>query len=85
MTALYWIKNQGESKQFVRHQVNQILQLSVKSDRKHCPGEQNLADIGFRGVSGVELRVVVVWATVVSGAGGSLASRDADWAHQRKS
>ena len=60
-TALYWMKNQGEWKQFVRHRVNEILQLSVKSDWKHCPGEQNPADIGSRGVSAVELRDSEMW------------------------
>ena len=30
ITALYWIQNQGEWKQFVRHRVNQILSLTNK-------------------------------------------------------
>ena len=36
MTALYWIQNQGEWKQFIRHCVNEILQLSDKSDWGQC-------------------------------------------------
>ena len=61
MTALYWIKNQRKWKQFVRHQVNEILQLSIISDWKHCPGEQNPADIGSRGASAVKLRDSEWW------------------------
>ena len=49
-TALCWIQNQGEWKQFVRHRVNEILQLSKKHDWRHCPGEDNVADIGSRGI-----------------------------------
>jgi hypothetical protein len=32
ITALYWIQNHGEWKQFVRHRVNQILALTNKGD-----------------------------------------------------
>ena len=32
MTALYWIMNRGDWKQFVRHRVNEILKSSSKSD-----------------------------------------------------
>ena len=55
MTALYWIQNQGEWKQFVRHRVKEILQLSDKSDWGHCCGGDNPADIGSRGASAKEL------------------------------
>ena len=32
MTVLHWIMNHGEWKQFVRHRVNEILKLSVKTE-----------------------------------------------------
>jgi hypothetical protein len=47
-TALYWINNRGEWKQFVRHRVNEILRLTRKRDWGHCPGEENPADLGSR-------------------------------------
>ena len=44
-TALCWIQNRGEWKQFVRHRVNEILKLTNKEHWGHCPGEENPADI----------------------------------------
>ena len=44
-TAICWIQNRGEWKQFVRHRVNEILRLSNKEEWRHCPGEENPADI----------------------------------------
>ena len=55
MTALYWIMNHGEWKQFVRHRVSEILKSSSKSDWSYCPSEENPADIGSRGLMAVEL------------------------------
>ena len=48
-TALWWIANNGEWKQFVRHRVNEILKVTKKDEWAHCPGEENPADIGSRG------------------------------------
>ena len=45
-TALCWIENRGEWKQFVRHRVNEILKLTDKTEWGHCPGKQNPADLG---------------------------------------
>ena len=53
--------NHGEWKQFVRHRVNEILKLSEKGDWSHCPGEENPADIGSRGVSALELKQSELW------------------------
>ena len=61
MTALHWIMNRGEWKQFVRHRVNEILKLIEKGDWSHCPGEENPADIGSRGVSALELKQSELW------------------------
>ena len=45
-TALCWINNQGEWKQFVRHRVSEILRLSKREEWGHCPGLENPADLG---------------------------------------
>ena len=60
-TALCWINNQGEWKQFVRHRVNEILRLSRKNEWGHCPGKENPADIGSRGVLATELKESMLW------------------------
>ena len=48
-TALCWIRNQGEWKQFVRHRVNEILRLTNKNEWAHVSTQENPADIGSRG------------------------------------
>ena len=60
-TALCWIQNRGEWKQFVRHRVNEILKLRNKEHWGHCPGEENPADIGSRGALGSKLRDDKMW------------------------
>ena len=60
-TALCWIQNRGEWKQFVRHRVNEILKLSRKNDWAYCPGEENPADVGSRGMLGSRLRDEKLW------------------------
>jgi hypothetical protein len=59
--ALCWINNQGECKQFVRHRVNEILRLSKNEEWGHCPGLENPADLGSRGVSPSRLRESALW------------------------
>ena len=61
ITALYWIQNHGEWKQFVRHRVNQILALTNKGDWSHCPGSENPADLGSRGVLASKLLQNSLW------------------------
>lgn len=60
-TALSWIQNKGEWKQFVRHSVNEILKLSSKEDWSYCPTEENPADIGSRGVIASQLKEDKLW------------------------
>ena len=60
-TAICWIQNRGEWKQFVRHRVNEILKLTSKEERRHCPGEDNPADIGSRGAMGSKLNASELW------------------------
>ena len=43
-TALFWINNKKEWKQFVQHRVNEVLTLSNKAEWRHCPGTDNPAD-----------------------------------------
>ena len=61
MTALQWIQDKGELKQFVRTRVNEILSLTNKEQWKHCPGEMNPADLGSRGVLATQLKEIVLW------------------------
>lgn len=61
VTALHWIRNRGEWKQFVRHRVDEILKLTHKVDWGHCPGVENPADLGSRGVAGTKLKGESLW------------------------
>ena len=60
-TALYWIYNQGEWKNFVQHRVNEILKLTNKEDWEHVSGKDNPADIGSRGATASQLRDSQLW------------------------
>ena len=60
-TALCWIRNKGEWKQFVQHRVNEILRLTDKAEWGHCPGEENPADIGSRGTTATNLKESRKW------------------------
>ena len=61
MTTLCWIKNERVWKQYVRHRVDEIRNLSSKNDWRHCPGKQNPADLLTRGLSAKELSTSVIW------------------------
>ena len=54
-TALCWIANHQEWKQFVKARVNEILSLTTENQWRHCPSEDNPADIGSRGMNAIEL------------------------------
>jgi len=43
-TALYWVYNQGEWKQWVQFRVAEILKLSKKDEWNHVSGSENPAD-----------------------------------------
>ena len=60
-TALCWIYNKGEWKQFVRHRVNEILSLSRKKGWSCCPGDDNPTDIGSRGMLPSKLKSNMLW------------------------
>ena len=60
-TALYWIHNNGEWKNFVQHRVNEILKKTRKEDWGHVAGVNNPADLGSRGVTASHLRDSKIW------------------------
>ncbi len=60
-TALFWIRNSGEWKQFVQHRVNEILRIADKELWGHCPGKDNPADLGSRGVNASKLVESTSW------------------------
>eukprot|EP00794_Sanderia_malayensis_P017243 gene17243-biopygen14837 len=60
-TALYWIYNNGEWKQFVQHRVNEILQKSKKEEWGHVSGVHNPADLGSRGATASYLKTSESW------------------------
>ena len=60
-TALFWINNSGNWKQFVQHRVDEILKLSDKANWGHCAGVCNPADLGSRGVLATTLKESRIW------------------------
>ena len=60
-TALCWIKGSREWKQFVQNRVDEILSLTEAAVWNHCPGIENPADIGSRGVFASKLRNSKLW------------------------
>lgn len=60
-TALSWIRNKGEWKQFVRHRVNEILRLTDKEEWAYCSTLENPADLGSRGVLASQLKEDELW------------------------
>ena len=60
-TALSWIQNRGEWKQFVRHRVNEILKLTNKEEWAYCSTVENPADLGSRGVLASQLKEDELW------------------------
>ena len=60
-TALFWLNNAGEWKQFVRQRVNEILAKTDKNNWGHCPGKENPADIGSRELQASKLKNNITW------------------------
>ena len=54
-TALCWIRNSKQWKQYVMHRVTEIRELPSVSNWRFCPGKENPADIPSRGCKGSEL------------------------------
>ena len=60
-TALYWVYNNGEWKQWVKFRVAEILKLTEKEQWGHVAGIDNPADIGSRGVTPSYLKTCQLW------------------------
>ena len=58
-TALCWLDNEGEWKQFVRKRVGQILEVGILW--RYCPIEDNPADVGIRGTTPERLQNCSKW------------------------
>ena len=66
-TALCWIANHQEWKQFVKARINEIPSLITKNQWRHCPSEDNLVDISSRGMNATELEKVNFGGTDLNG------------------
>ena len=63
-TALCWIKMYSIYKMYstyVQHRVNEIRRLTSKKDWRHCPGNQNPADLPSRGTRAKDLMNTAIW------------------------
>lgn len=61
ITALNWIKGEKEWSQFVQNRVNEILRLTTNEQWNHCPGIENPADLGSRGVTATTIKTSKLW------------------------
>ena len=60
-TALFWIENRGEWKQFVKNWVKEILALTTKQQWRYFPTYDNPSDIGSRSMKASELEKNNLW------------------------
>ena len=60
-TVLCWIKNERQWKQYVRHRIKEIGNLTCKADWNHCPGNVNPANLPSRDLTGHELKQSPIW------------------------
>ena len=61
ITALCWIKGEREWSQFVQNRVKEILRLTTREQWNHCPGVENPADLGSRGVTATTIKNSSLW------------------------
>ena len=61
MTVLWWLSNKRMYKQYVRHRIDEIRQLTNHCSWRHCPGKLNPADLPSRGVSIGNLVNLSLW------------------------
>ena len=60
--ALYWIRGTTkEWKPFVENRVNEVRRLVLSEYWKHCPGQENPADLPSRGIAPTELVTSKLW------------------------
>ena len=60
-TALHWIFNNGQWKQWVQFRVSEILKISKAEHWGHVAGRDNPADIGSRGALASQLKSSILW------------------------
>ena len=58
---LCWIQNDKHWKQYVKHHVHEIRQMTAKKDWRYCPGVQNAADLPSRGLTGNKMVDNSMW------------------------
>ena len=64
MIAMHWIRSEASKwKMFVSNRVSEILTLTCPSRWRHCPGKQNPADKGTRGISAKALVEISDWTS----------------------
>ena len=56
ITALYWINGAREWGQFVQNRLEKVLRLTTREQWNHCPGVENPADLGSRGVTATTIK-----------------------------
>ena len=61
ITVFYWIQSDKEFKQFVQNRIDEIHKLTDVKSWCHCPGIENLADVGSRGCLASELVCNRLW------------------------
>ena len=61
MTVLCWIRNTRPWKQYVMSRVQEIRESTIPASWNFCPGEQNPADIPWRGLTASELVTEDKW------------------------
>uniref|UniRef100_A0A1X7UAA3 DUF5641 domain-containing protein n=1 Tax=Amphimedon queenslandica TaxID=400682 RepID=A0A1X7UAA3_AMPQE len=67
--VLYWIMGENRDwKPFAQNQVREIRSLAPVASWRHCPGEENSADLATRGVSDKELKKTwwLLWSSMNS-------------------
>ena len=60
-TVQCWIENDKHWKQYVKHRVDEIRQMTAKKDWRYCPRVLNPADLPSRGLTGNEMVDNSIW------------------------
>ena len=61
MTVLYWLKGENSLKQFCNNRVKEVNKTTDRDSWCHCPGQENLADIGSQGMFPDEFVYSELW------------------------
>ena len=60
-TVLHWIEGKGKYKQFVENRIKEIHSVLPNVTWKHCPTQDNPADLGTRGKTLKQLQSLEKW------------------------